>query len=96
MERPNIAHGIGFDGLFQVLVALRVRFQCDDISVGAHDTGSECGVVADIRAHIEKGHSIVAGGIKKLCLSLFINTKVKCSRHNGISGIEHHGRFTKL
>ena len=86
----HIANCIGGDGLLEITKAIGIRFHGEDASIGTDRACGEGGVVAEIGAHIEEGHTVTAGGLKKKRLCFFIHAETQRTTDDGIGGVEHH------
>ena len=56
---------------------------------GKERARGEGGVIAEVGAHIEKGHAVAAGGLEKTGLRFFVHAKMQGTADDGIGGVEH-------
>ena len=75
--------------MLEITEAVRIGFHGEDTAIGADRARGEGGVIAEVGAHIEKGHAVAAGGLEKTGLRFFVHAKMQRAAHDGIGGVEH-------
>ena len=76
--------------MLEITEAVRIGFHGEDTAIGADRARGEGGVIAEVGAHIEKGHAVAAGGLEKTGLRFFVHAKMQGTTDDGIGGVEHH------